>query len=73
MEDWSKFDCLVFHHVSGLIMKHITRFEGYHRGVVEDAVLLGCDALGIEGAAYFETSEGHSPEDATSHRKRHEP
>jgi len=53
MEDLLKFDCLIFHHVSGLIMTHITRFEGYHEGAVEDSILLWCDALGIVGTVLF--------------------
>ena len=48
-----EFVGLIFHHVPGHIMTHIKRFEGYHRGVVEDSVLLGCDALGTEGTALF--------------------
>jgi hypothetical protein len=72
MEDWLKFDCLIFHHVSGLIMSHITRFEVITGALSRIQFFWDVALLELKAPLFFETSESDSPEDAASHRRRHE-
>jgi hypothetical protein len=72
-EDWLKFECLIFHLLSGLIMTYITRFEVITGVLSRSQFFWDVTLLELKAQLFFETSEGHSPEDAASHRRRHEP
>ena len=61
MEDWLKFGCLIFHHVSGLIMTHITRFKVITGALSRIQFFWGCGALGIEGTVFSKRRKATHP------------